>query len=99
MTKRNARIFAKLKSAIHEATEKAIPEYKLYLNSVLDKQIIAEDCQTQICDCNKCPTQLDQIANVTISSAMTASISSVLTEAWLKKAGITLSESEMRNNG
>jgi hypothetical protein len=121
LDKLDPRIYTKLQSTIHEATEKTIPEYKQWLNSVLDKQIIAEDCPTPICDCNTCPTPIcdcntcptpicdcnkcptpidqfvDQIANVAISSAMTSAINYALTEAWLKEAGITVSEAEMRN--
>ena len=58
-------------------------------------------CPTPVCDCNKCPTPIDQfvdkISDAVISSALTSGISNALTEAWLNKAGIAVSESETRN--
>jgi len=58
-------------------------------------------CPTPVCDCNKCPTPIDQfvdkVSDAVIRTAMTSGISNALTEAWLNKAGITLSEAEMRN--
>ncbi len=113
-------VYAKLQSTIHEATERTIPEYKQLLNSVLNQQIVADDCPTPICDCNTCPTPIcdcntcptpicdcnkcptpidqyvDQIANVAISSAMSSAISYALAEAWLKGAGIELTDAEIR---
>ena len=112
-------VYAKLQSTIHEVTERTIPEYKQWLNSVLNSQIIADECPTPICDCNTCPTPIcdcntcptpicdcnkcptpidqlvDKVANEVVSTAMTSAISHALAEAWLKNAGITMSEAEM----
>jgi len=112
-------IYTKLQSTIHEATERTIPEYKQWLNSVLNGKIIVDDCPTPICDCNTCPTPIcdcntcptpvcdcnkcptpidqlvDKVANEVVRTAMTSAISHALAEAWLKKAGITMSEAEM----
>ncbi len=85
-------MYAKLKSTIHEAVEKAVPEYSQWVNSSLGKRVVAEDCPTPLCSScgNDCPTPLKNIDDMVVKSvnqALNAAIREALNER-LKKGKV-----------
>jgi len=58
--KLDPKIYQKLQSAINEAVEKTLPEYKKWLNSEFGRKVVAEDCPVEICSScgNDCPVEI-----------------------------------------
>ena len=54
------KVYQKLQSAINEAVEKTLPEYKKWLNSEFGRKVVAEDCPVEICSScgNDCPVEI-----------------------------------------
>ncbi len=58
--KLDPKIYQKLQSAINEAVEKTLPEYKKWLNSEFGRKVVADDCPVEICSScgNDCPVEI-----------------------------------------
>jgi len=58
--KLDPKIYQKLQSAINDAVEKTLPEYKKWLNSEFGRKVVAEDCPVEICSScgNDCPVEI-----------------------------------------
>ena len=102
------KVYQKLQSAINEAVEKTLPEYKKWLNSEFGRKVVAEDCPVEICSScgNDCPVEIcgscdnegriiGKVTRETIDEAMNAAFRSALEEK--TKEG-KVSEGKMRAN-
>lgn len=58
--KLDPKIYQKLQSAINEAVEKTLPQYKKWLNSEFGRKVVADDCPVKICSScgNDCPVEI-----------------------------------------
>ena len=58
--KLDPKIYQKLQSAVNEAVEKTLPQYKKWLNSEFRRKVVAEDCPVEICSScgNDCPVEI-----------------------------------------